>query len=502
MTVVEEMKLSLRSPDRFYIGGEWVEPSSDATIEVIEPGTEELFLRVAEAKADDISRAVAAARAAFDEGPWPRMSHAERAGYMRALAAGLRERTPELAFSHTSEVGVVYTMAKMASAGSGGMYDYYASLADTFPFIERHEPGGMGAQTALLVQEPVGVVGAIIPWNTPASAAAMKAAPALIAGCTLILKSSPEAPTANLLLAEVADAVGFPPGVINVVTADREVSELLVTDPRVDKISFTGSAAAGRRIGSLCGGRMARFTLELGGKSAGVILEDYDIAVAAKTLAGSSTRMSGQTCASLTRLVINKNRHDDFVEALAEELAKVQVGDPFEPTTQMGPLAMRRQRDRVEHYIAKGIEEGATLATGGHRPADLPRGFFIEPTVFGHVDNHSTIAREEIFGPVLSVIAADDDEQAVKIANDTEYGLNAVVFTNDADKALSVAREFRSGTVGHNGAIYNFQVGFGGFKQSGVGREGGIQGLMPYLESKTVLLMGEPESIAELPIAE
>jgi aldehyde dehydrogenase (NAD+) len=497
MTAVEEMALSLRHPDRFYIGGEWVTPATDSTIDVITPSTEELFLRVAEAQPDDISRAVAAARLAFDEGPWPRMSHAERAELMHALADGLRERAPELAFAHTSEVGVTYTMAQMGAAGSGGTYDYYANLADTFPFIERH-PGSMGSHLSLLVQEPVGVVGAIIPWNTPTSAAAMKVAPALIAGCTLVIKSSPEAPSAMLLLAEVADAVGIPPGVINVLTADREVSELLVTDPRVDKISFTGSAVAGRRIASLLGARMARFTLELGGKSAGVILDDYDIEVAAKTLAGTATRMSGQTCASLTRLVVNKNRHDDFVEALSAAISRVKVGDPFEATTQMGPLAMRRQRDRVEHYIAKGIEEGATLATGGHRPTDLPRGFYIEPTVFGGVDNHSTIAREEIFGPVLSVIAADDDDQAVRIANDSEYGLNAVVFTNDADKALAVAREFRSGTVGHNAPIYDFQTGFGGFKQSGIGREGGVQGLLPYLESKTVLLMAEPSTLGNV----
>ena len=259
---------------------------------------------------------------------------------------------------------------------------------------------------------------------------------------------------------------------LNVLTADREVSELLVRDHRVDKIAFTGSTAAGRRIGAICGERIARCTLELGGKSAAVILDDADITTAATTLAGAECFLSGQVCASLTRIVVSRDRHDEFADALAAAFSAVQVGDPFDAATQMGPLAMERQRDRVERYIAKGIEQGATLVTGGGRPKHLKRGYYIEPTVFAGVDNKHVIAQEEIFGPVLSVIPADSDQHAVDIANDTIYGLNAAVFTPDATRAREVAARLRSGTVGHNGMRLDMGTAFGGFKQSGIGREG------------------------------
>jgi len=308
----------------------------------------------------------------------------------------------------------------------------------------------------------------------------------------VILKSSPEAPGEGYLMAEVAEEVGLPPGVLNVLTADREVSELLVRNPLVDKITFTGSTAAGRRIASICGERIARCTLELGGKSAAVILDDMDLATAANSLARAECFLSGQVCSSLTRIVVTRNRHDELVEALAGTFSQVRVGDPFDAQTQMGPLVASRQRDRVEGYIAKGVADGATLATGGGRPKDLDRGWYVEPTVFGNVDNSSTIAQEEIFGPVLSVIPADDENQAIAIANDTIYGLNASVFTNDIDRARDVARRLRSGTVGHNAFRTDFGVAFGGFKQSGIGREGGTEGLLPFLETKTVILDGVP----------
>ena len=369
-------------------------------------------------------------------------------------------------------------------------FDYYAGLADTFPFEEEATPEA--GQFGLIVREPVGVVGAIIPWNAPLIMITYKVAPALLAGCTVVLKCSPEAPGEGYVLAEVARAIGLPDGVLNVVTADREVSELLVRDPRVDKITFTGSTAAGRRIGSICGERIARCTLELGGKSAAVILDDMDLATAAGTLAAFECFLAGQVCSSLTRIVVTRSRHDELVDALAQSFSQVQVGDPFDPQTQMGPLAVRRQRDRVEGYIAKGVAEGATLAAGGGRPKHLERGWFIEPTVFGNVDNSSTIAQEEIFGPVLSVIPADDEQHAIAIANDTIYGLNASVFTNDVDRARDVARQLRSGTVGHNAFRTDFTMAFGGFKQSGIGREGGTEGLHPFLETKSVILEGRP----------
>jgi acyl-CoA reductase-like NAD-dependent aldehyde dehydrogenase len=266
-----------------------------------------------------------------------------------------------------------------------------------------------------------------------------------------------------------------------------------VRDPRIDKITFTGSTAAGRKIGAICGERIARLTLELGGKSAAVILDDADIAAAAKKIAKAECVMTGQVCSSLTRIVVTRARHDEMVAALAEEFGRVRVGDPFDEKTQMGPLAAARQRDRAEGYIQKGIDEGATLAAGGKRPADLDRGWFIEPTVFGNVDNSSTIAQEEIFGPVLSVIPAADEIDAVHIANDTIYGLNSAVFTADVDRARSVAGKLRAGTVGMNSFRTDFGIAFGGFKQSGIGREGGKEGLVHFLETKTVILDGPPE---------
>jgi aldehyde dehydrogenase (NAD+) len=321
-----------------------------------------------------------------------------------------------------------------------------------------------------------------------------KIAPALLAGCTVVLKSAPEAPGEGYVFAEVAEEVGLPPGVLNVVTADREVSELLVRDAGVAKITFTGSTAAGRRIASLCGERIARCTLELGGKSAAVILDDMDLEKAAKTLARAECALNGQVCSSLTRVIVSKHRHDELVDALASTFSQTRVGDPFDEQTQLGPLVSERQRDRVEGYIAHGVAEGATLAAGGGRPTDLDRGYYVEPTVFGNVDNGSTIGREEIFGPVLSVIAADSEQDAVRTANDTIYGLNASVFTNDVDRARAVARDLRSGTVGHNAFRTDFGMAFGGFKQSGIGREGGKEGLLPFLETKAVILEGTPEA--------
>jgi aldehyde dehydrogenase (NAD+) len=491
MSSASETMSPLLHADRFFIGGEWVQPSSDAKIDVIDSGTEQLFFTVAEAKEADMSRAVAAARLAFDEGPWPRMSHAQRAEYLRAIGAGLKERTADLSQIWPRESGVLHRIAKYAGAGAAGTFEYYAGLAGTFPFEEPAQPTA-GGEFGLIVREPVGVVGAIIPWNAPLSLISYKIAPALLAGCTVVLKSSPEAPGEAYIVAEAAAAAGLPPGVLNVVTADREVSELLVRDPRVDKITFTGSTAAGRRIASICGERIARCTLELGGKSAAVILDDMDLAVAAQTLAGAECFLSGQVCSSLTRIVVTRSRHDELLEALAGAFSQIRVGDPFDTATQMGPLVASRQRDRVEGYIAKGVADGATLATGGGRPKQLDRGYFIEPTVFGNVDNSSTIAQEEIFGPVLSVIPAEDEANAIAVANDTIYGLNASVFTNDVNRAREVARHLRSGTVGHNAFRTDFGVAFGGFKQSGIGREGGREGLLPFLETKTVILEGRP----------
>lgn len=495
MSVITEPVVPLSNNDRFFIGGEWVKPSSDAVLDVIDSATEQLYFRVPEAQPSDMDLAIGAARRAFDRGPWSRMTHAERAGYLRAMADALEARADDYTAMWPRESGVVHAVAKAGQSGYPGTLRFYADLADDYPFEQPFTPSSAalaGGGYGLLVREPVGVVGAIIPWNAPLPLILIKVAPALLAGCTVIVKVSPEAPGAGYLMAEIADEVGLPPGVLNVLTADREVSELLVRDHRVDKIAFTGSTAAGRKIGAICGERIARCTLELGGKSAAVILDDADMKSAATILAGAECFLSGQVCASLTRIVVSRERHDEFADALAAAFSAVQVGDPFDTATHMGPLAMERQRDRVEHYIAKGVEQGATLVTGGGRPKHLKRGYYIEPTVFAGVDNKHVIAQEEIFGPVLSVIPADNDQHAVDIANDTIYGLNAAVFTPDAARAREVAARLRSGTVGHNGMRMDMGTAFGGFKQSGIGREGGREGLLPYLETKTILLDEAP----------
>ncbi len=489
MTVATQLP-SLRNSERFFIGGEWVAPSSTSVIDVIDSGTEETFFRVAEAQAADMDRAIGAAREAFDRGPWPRLSPAERAEFLRAFGVRLRERAEEIAEIWPRESGILAPHAKGSVPKSANAWDFYADLAATYAFEDVVKPtsGAFG----LLVREPVGVVGAIIPWNSAITMITYKVAPALLAGCTVVLKCSPEAPGEGYVCAEIAREIGLPPGVLNVVTADRDVSELLVTDPRVDKITFTGSTAAGRRIASLCGDRIARCTLELGGKSAAVVLDDADLASAAKALAAAECILTGQVCSSLTRVVVTRERHDELVEALAERFASVVVGSPFDPQSQMGPLAASRHRARVESHIATGIAEGARLITGGKRPAHLDRGWFIEPTLFGNVDNRSSLAQEETFGPVLSVIPAADEADAVRLANDSIYGLNASVFTADVDRARAVAGQLRAGTVGHNAFRTDFGMAFGGFKQSGLGREGGVEGVLPFLETKSVILDGPP----------
>jgi aldehyde dehydrogenase (NAD+) len=484
---------TVKRPDRFFINGQWAAPSSESRIEVVNCATEEALSHVAEAQEADVNRAVAAARVAFDRGPWPRMSQSERAAYLQAIAHEMGQRADDLARMWASESGVIYGVAQALSGTVASIYDYYVRLADTFAFEEEQPLAAAGGgNVGLIVREPVGVVTAIIPWNATNLLIALKVAPALIAGCCVILKPSPEAPGAAYIFAEACEKVGLPPGVVNVLTADRAVSELLVRHADVDKVTFTGSTAAGKRIGAICGERIARCTLELGGKSAAVILDDYDVGAAAATISSMAPMLTGQACASLTRIIVTRKRHDALVEALSSTFGSVKVGDPFDSATQMGPLAMRRQLDRVAGYIAKGRAEGATLAAGGKRPAGLDRGFFIEPTVFGNVDNHSTIAREEIFGPVLSVIPAENEAAAIEIANDTIYGLNSSVFTNDVERAYAVARQLRSGTVGHNSFRVDFTIAVGGFKQSGIGREGGIEGLRPFLETKTVILDTRP----------
>jgi acyl-CoA reductase-like NAD-dependent aldehyde dehydrogenase len=484
-------QISLQHPERIFIDGSWIEPSSGRRLTPVNPTTEQPIITVAEGAEADIDRAVTAARKAFDSGPWPQMSPAERAPYLLRLAGELRKRQSELVAAWVEQVGAPIAMAEMVTAGAVGMYEYYASLAGTFRWEEPRPtvyPGDYG----MLVREPVGVVAAIAPWNAPFFTMTNKVAPALIAGCTLIVKPSPETPLECYILAECAAAAGLPPGVINMVPAERAVSDYLVRQPGVDKVSFTGSSAAGRRIAAVCGERIARFTLELGGKSAAIVLDDFDVGEAAASLGPSLCQLSGQVCANLTRVLVSEKRHDEFVDAMAGSLKAVRVGDPYQKDTQMGPLAMKRQLERVEGYIARGKSEGAQLAFGGSRPARLNRGYFFEPTVFANVDNASAIAQEEIFGPVVSVIPYRDLGDAIRLANDSIFGLNGAVFTNDIEQAYRISRRIRTGTMGQNGSKADFSIAFGGFKQSGIGREGGSEAVLPYLESKTIVLRGAP----------
>lgn len=487
--------ITLTHPDRFFIGGDWIEPASDARFKIIRPADETMVASVAEAGEHDADRAITAARTAFDDGRWSGLSPAERGAYLTRIALGLAERGDQLAHIWTNQMGILHRHAQVSAAAAGGFFHYYAALASQFPFVERHQPiDGIGV--GLLAREAVGVVLAIVPWNAPLMLAALKVAPALLAGCTVVLKASPEAPLDAYVLAEVAESVGLPAGVLNVVTADRAVSERMVRDRRVDKVSFTGSSAAGRKIAAICGERIARCTLELGGKSAALVLDDYSAEEFAATLAQSTAMMSGQVCAALTRVIVPRGRYREIADALTAAFTKLKVGDPYDEGSHLGPLAMARQYERVRDYVAQGQAEGATLLCGGGRPEGLDRGFYLAPTVLGDVRNDMTVAREEIFGPVVSLIAADDEPQAIAMANDSDFGLNGAVFTNDVDRAYSVARALRTGTVGHNGFRTDFMIGFGGFKQSGLGREGGRDGLLPYLESKTILLAGEPAVLA------
>ena len=477
----------MKSYDRLYIGGEWVAPSSSSVIDVFSPATEELVGRVPEAQVADIDRAVAAARDAFDNGPWPRMTPAERGAVLAKVAEAIRNDMQGIAELITNEMGSPVSWGLMAQVLAPTMIlDYYAGLGSTFAF-DTVKDGLLGP--VLVAKEPVGVVAAITPWNVPLFLAVAKLSPALLSGSTVVFKPAPETPLDANLLAELLEDAGLPKGVLSVVPAGREVGEHLVNHPGVDKVSFTGSSVAGRKIGAACGANLKRVSLELGGKSAAILLGDVDLAEALPLVMPNAIMNNGEACISLTRILAPRDRYTEITEALVEAVRALTVGDPLDAATEVGPLVAERQRDRVEGYIRIGQEEGAKVAIGGGRPEGIDKGWFVEPTVFVDVDNSMRIAQEEIFGPVLSVIPFDDEADAVRIANDSEYGLCGGVFTGDTERGISVARQIRTGTYMVNSGIpIDFSSPFGGYKASGVGREFGEDGLELFLEKKTINL--------------
>jgi len=476
----------MRTHNQLFIGGDWVAPATSATLEVISPHTEEVIARVAAAAEADVDRAVAAARAAFDRGPWPRLSAAERADAMARLLAALQERSDEMATTITAEMGSPISFSRLGQVMAAHMVlDYFIGLTRTFRFEEVRD-GMLGP--ALVRREPVGVVAAIVPWNVPLFVTMLKLAPALAAGATVVLKPAPETPLDAIQLADAIRAAQLPAGVVNIVPAGREVGEHLVRHPRIDKVSFTGSTAAGRRIAAICGELLKRVTLELGGKSAAIVLDDADLEQTIGGLLPAGMMNNGQACMAQTRVLASRRRYREVVDALAAAAGAMPVGDPMDPANLCGPLVAARQRDRVEGYLRLGREEGATVAVGGGRPAHLRKGWYVEPTVFADVDNDMRIAREEIFGPVLVVIPYDDEADALRIANDSDYGLCGTVWTADVDHGLEIARQVRTGTYIVNGFTMEFGAPFGGFKCSGLGRENGPEGLGAYLEPKTINL--------------
>src|ERR1700754_600280 len=472
----------MKTYDQFYIDGKWLKPCGTGTIDVIDSGTEEIMGRIPEGIEADAEAAIVAARAAFDT--WAATSPQQRGAYLQKVADNLKARTDELAQLICGEVGMPIKLSRAIQVGGAVQnWNAYAKLASEFAFEEK-----LG--NSLIVREPVGVVAAIAPWNYPLNQITLKVAAALAAGCTVVLKPSEIAPLNAFVLAEAIHDAGLPAGVFNLVCGyGPVVGEVLASHPSVDMVSFTGSTRAGKRVSELAAASVKRVALELGGKSASVILDDADLPAAVKATVGACFLNSGQTCSAHTRMLVPESRYDE-VRALAKSVAESYVpGDPRHDRTRLGPLASAAQQQRVQQYIARGIEEGAELVTGGPgMPEGMQQGFFAKPTVFGRVHPKATIAQEEIFGPVLSILTYKDEEEAVRIANDSLYGLAGAVWAGSDERALGVARRMRTGQVNINGGAWNMEAPFGGYKQSGHGRENGTYGLEEYLEYKAMQL--------------
>jgi len=473
-----------REYDSFFIDGEWSTPLSSDRIVVTSPTSEGVLGSVPAASFADMDNAVAAARNAYDHGPWPRTGVQERISILETVRDLLASRREDFATLITDEMGSPISQSVALQVGTPlAMLDSYIELARQFPFRDvRLHPSG----SALVTREPVGVVAAIVPWNVPLTVAIQKVAPALLTGCTVVLKPAPETPLTTLALAQLFEEAGLPGGVLNVVPAEREASEYLVGHPGVDKVTFTGSTVAGRRIGSLCGQNLKRVSLELGGKSAAIILDDADLDATVEALRMGSLRNSGQICSLKTRLLVSRRLHDELIDRVRDLIDSMPVGDPHDPATQIGPMVTSRQRDIVNGYIEIGKSEGAQPVVEGGAAASAGRGWFVTPTVFSGVEPGMRIAQEEIFGPVLSVISYDDEETAIDLANDSSYGLSGAIFTSDIEKGLRVASRIRTGSLELNGNPVGLRAPVGGVKSSGVGRESGVEGLNGYVEIKSL----------------
>ena len=482
-----------------YIDGAWADAADGATFDVPNPATEEVIATAPDGGRGEMRRAIEAARRAFDDGPWPRLSPRDRSRVLQQIADGLSSRRDELASLLVAEAGCAQYLVRMQLDDPITAMHSYAQLAgkldleEMLPPLIQQSAAGPTATQMLVYRQPVGVVGAINTWNFPLYVLVQKLGAALAAGCTLVVKASPYAPLINLEVAKVIEKTDLPKGVFNVVTGEGvEAGEELVASPLVDKISFTGSVPTGKRIAEAAAQNLTRVHLELGGKSACIVLDDADVEAMAPVLASPSFVHAGQACAATTRCLVPASLYDRAMEKMVGFVGSLKVGDPSDPAVMVGPLIREARRTAVEAYIRSGREEGATLATGGGRPGGLDRGYFLEPTIFGDVRNDMRIAREEIFGPVLAVTRYSDLDEAIRIANDSRYGLSGRVVTRNTAKGIEVAKRLRTGSVllGHGfggpGALTFTVAPFGGFKESGIGREGGKYGVLEFTEVQTI----------------
>ena len=471
-------------PDEMFIDGDWV-TAGGGRLDIVDPATEQTMATALDADPDEAERAVTAARRAFDTGDWPRRSLKDQTEIFEAVLAQLDARAEEFALLQTAQMGVPITVSRAMINAGVNLFQAYVDGANSlqYEYLRRDAFG-----QSLVRNEPVGVVAAVTPWNGPLATVMNKVIPAMLTGCTVVLKPAPETPLDGGLFAELCSQAGLPPGVFNVVTGGRETGRALVASPGVDKVTFTGSTASGREVGEICGRQFKRMSLELGGKSAGIILPDADLDATVPQVVMGNFFNTGQACIAITRVLAPASLHDEIVDAMSVSASGLVVGDPSEETTELGPLVSSRQRDRVERYMAAGRDAGATVVLGGGRPDHLDRGWYVEPTIFTGVTNDLEIARDEIFGPVMSVIPYGTEAEAIAIANDSDYGLHGAVFTADPERGLAVARSIRSGSVSINTFGLTPATPYGGLKGSGVGREHGKEGVAAFVEPRSYVI--------------